>query len=719
MTEEKKRKVISRRDFLILLGVGGGLLVGVKLGIPFARLKIAEVLDSGGGMGGVNATPDAWFQISPDNKVTLYVPKVEMGQGIHTALAQIAAEDLGINWDDLIVKQASTNQALNDPMGTSASNSVSSLYLPLREASSLMREMLHQKGAEILNIPPENLIVKEGALFTKDGKEKLITLGEISAQVEEWGFPKEIPALKAQSDFEFIGKSLDRVDIEAKLLGTAIFGFDVKIPNMVYGAIARPPHINAKMLDASPGKALDIPDVVDVVIQEDFAGVVAKNRTAAYAGLDALEITWSDGDNLQQADIESLVTVGNGDPIIIQKEGREDLSGIVPTHSAEYRSGMAYHAHIEPQAATADVRPDRVDIWASTQSANSLQSAIAELIERDKEEIFVTPTYLGGGFGRKIDKRPALEAARLSAAVGLPVHIGWNREEDFQHGFVRPPTHNILNADTDEKGFIATLEHLQASGDVALPFMPEIAGSVLGADFGAWRGATIPYGIPNIRTVAYRIPLPIQTGWWRGLGLFANVFAIESFMDELAILHSADPVDYRIQQLPDDETGIRFENVLTDVADLSGWYQQRETEIGYGVAMSIDVKTTVALVAKVSVEDDKIIVHQIFSSVDPGLAINPEGVRNQTLGAITMGVSAALKEEVIIEDGKFTKTNFSDYPLLTMKESPEISINILSGAKKPFGMGEPPIGPVAAAIANAVFNLTGKRLRTIPLKFEE
>jgi len=324
---------------------------------------------------------------------------------------------------------------------------------------------------------------------------------------------------------------------------------------------------------------------------------------------------------------------------------------------------------------------------------------------------------LGGGFGRKIEKRAAVEAARLSAAVGQPVHIGWSRQEDFQHGFVRPPTHSILTAATDEQGFITTIIHQQASGDVAFPFLPEIAGKVLGADFGAWRGATIPYQIPNIRTIAYRIQLPVQTGWWRGLGLFANVFASESFMDELADAHAADPVDYRMQQMRDDEIGSRMKKVLADVADLSGWYQQRESDLGYGVAMSIDVNTVVGLVAKVAVEDKKIVVQQIFASVDPGLVINPEGARNQILGAITMGVSAALKEEVIVEDGVFVKDNFSSYPLLTMKESPEIIINLLSGADQPFGLGEPPIGPVAAAIANAVYNLTGERLRTIPLRF--
>jgi isoquinoline 1-oxidoreductase beta subunit len=717
MTDQEKRKVISRRDFLILLGVGSGLLIGVRLGIPFGRLKIAEVLDAAEGLGGIDATPDAWFQISSDNKVTLYLPKVEMGQGVHTALAQIAIEDLGINWDDLIVKQASTNQSLNDPMGTSASSSVSGLYLPLREAAALMREMLHQKGAEILNILPEDLVVKEGALFSKEDQELLITFGEISSQVDEWEFPKEVPPLKVEKDFQFIGKSMDRVDIESKLLGTAIFGFDVKLPNMAYGAIARPPRINAKILNASPGQALDIPDVIEVVIQEDFVGVVAKNRTAAYQGLEALEITWSDGDYIQQADIDALTRVGNSDAIVVQKEGSVNLSDLTPTHTAEYRTGMAYHAHIETQAATADVRSDSVAVWASTQSSMSLQSAIAEALGRDEEEVFVTPAYLGGGFGRKIEKRAAVEAARLSAAVGQPVHIGWSRQEDFRHGFVRPPTHSILNAITDEEGYITAIEHLQASGDVAFPFLPQVAGKVLGADFGAWRGATIPYRIPNIRTVAFRIQLPVPTGWWRGLGLFANVFSSESFMDELADAHSADPVDYRLRQLRDDEIGIRMKSVLADVADQSGWYQQRESDVGYGLAMSIDVNTVVALIAKVAVDDAKIIVRQIFASVDPGLIINPEGARNQILGAITMGVSAALKEEVIIEDGVFVKDNFSRYPLLTMEESPKISINLLSGANQPFGLGEPPIGPVAAAIANAVYNLTGERIRNLPLRF--
>jgi isoquinoline 1-oxidoreductase beta subunit len=718
MTKTKKNRRLSRRDFLIIVGVaGGGLLLGTRVALPFARLKVAELFDSGAAPGGLDAEATAWFQITPENTIKLFIPKVEMGQGIHTALAQIAAEELEIEWQQLEVIQAGTGQGLDDNFGTGASNSVSTLYQPIREAAATMRQVLQIEAAQQMGVSPDVLQVQNG-YFSVQGNSQSLSYWEIANRPGEWEIPETPPSLKSSQNFRFIGKSLERVDLRDKILGKAIFGYDQHLPDMLYGAVARPPSIGAKLKSAQAGEAASRPGVVKIVIEDDFVGVAAETREQAYSAVNAMDLEWETEKNWQQADIEALVTVGQGKGVVIQKEGNPERALKESTLiEAEYRTPMAFHAHLEPQTATVDVKPDRVDVWASTQFPVRLREFIAKAIDRKEEQVFVTPTYLGGGFGRKIGTEAATEAARLSAAAGRPVHIGWNRPEDFLHGFLRPPTHHVFKGVLNGQR-VAALEHQQASGAVAFPFLSGMFKAILGADFGAWRGAMISYEIPDKGTTAWLPELPLATGWWRGLGLLANTFAIESFMDELAHAAGADPLDFRLNHLPNDETGQRRKRVLETVAEKAGWGTTLPTGHALGVANSIDVGTAVAQIAEVSIEQDEIRVHKITSVVDPGLVINPDGAISQVQGSIVMGLSSTLIEEVTVEDGQLAADNFNRYPILQMSAIPEIEVILLESGETPNGMGEPPIGPVAAAVANAVFALTGERLRNLPLKLK-
>jgi isoquinoline 1-oxidoreductase beta subunit len=297
------------------------------------------------------------------------------------------------------------------------------------------------------------------------------------------------------------------------------------------------------------------------------------------------------------------------------------------------------------------------------------------------------------------------------------VHVGWTRVEDMRYGYFRPPTHHALRA-TLAAGRIQAIEHQQASGEVAFGFLPRFLSRLMGADFGAWRGAMIAYAAPHVRTVAWRNQLPMPTGWWRGLGLLANTFAVESFIDELAHAAGADPLQFRLDHLPGDEHGQRLRRVLTTAAERAGWGTQAPTGRARGLACCIDVKTAVAQIAEVSVEDDKIRVHHVTAVVDPGLLVNPDGATAQTQGAIIMGLGSTLIEEITVKDGAITAGNFDAYPLLTLKDAPEIEVALIESGDQPYGMGEPPIGPIAAAVANAVFVLTGQRLRQLPLKLK-
>jgi isoquinoline 1-oxidoreductase beta subunit len=592
------------------------------------------------------------------------------------------------------------------------------MYEPLRQAAAIVREALRTEAARELGVAAGTLTVK-GGVFSTDDSKKTISYGELAARIKTVALPETPPELKEVEEFQIIGKSVPRVDLKGKILGKALYGYDVRLPGMLYGAVARPKQFGAKLVRAAEGDAASQPGVVKVVIDGDFAGIVAQTREQAYSALLNLDLEWKTDRIWQQEDIEKMVTAGNGDGVVIQRVGDSNnpLQGS-KIISAEYRTPMAFHAHLEPQAATADVQQDKVEVWVSTQSPVSVRDAVAEELGRKPEEVVVHGMFMGGGFGRKVGTNQAVEAARLSAAVGKPVHTGWNRTEEIRNGFVRPPTHHRLQASLDTSGKVAGLINDQASGEVAFSFFPGFLQILMGADFAAWRGAIVPYDIPNCRTTAWVFEMPMWTGWWRGLGLMANVFAIESFMDEVAGVAGSDPIDFRLSHLPQTDHGKRQKRVLEAVRDHSGWGKSLPDGQGMGVAICSDVNTVVAQVAEVTVTGKTIKVNKVTAVVDPGLAINPDGVAAQTQGAITMGTSATLVEEAIVKDGQFTASNFTGYPLLTNRDAPDIDVVLLESGKTPYGMGEPPIGPIAAAIANAVYAATGTRLRKLPLRLE-
>ena len=717
----KRRWRISRRSFLISTGVlGTGLALGYGFGLPAARLRIAETLEAGGGQPSrIEATPTAWFEIKADNSVTFYAPKVEMGQGVHTSLAQIAVEELEIDWAQLRVLQSTTSRGPYDSGGTSGSNSVASLYKPIREMAATMREMLRTEAARQRAVQPSDLSIAKGFIALTSDPNRKLSYGEIVKNAGPWQIPKEAPALKARAQFHTIGKPLPRVDFLDKLTGKAVYGYDARLPNMLYGAIARPPTIAATLRSAAVGEADKQPGVVDVIAERDFAAVIGESRAAAYAGLNAMQLEWNTGKLWQQSEIEDMITVGKGSGVLIQTQGNAEAQlNAAQVLTAEFRTPMAAHAHLEAQAALADVRADSATIWVSTQFTELVRQEVTRILGFQASSIEVIPTFLGGGFGRKSGIEPAVEAARLSQAVGRPVHVGWSRSEDFRHGYVRPPTHHRLRARLNG-GRIDAIEHEQASGHVAFDFLPGALTGIMGADFGAWRGAILHYAAPHIRTMAWRTKLPVRTGWWRGLGLLANTFAIESFIDELAHNAGIDALQFRLDNLPDDENGQRLRAVLQQVAQRSNWGAPLPAGHARGLACCIDARTVVAQVAEISLEGPQskdIRVHRVSAAIDPGLVINPDGAIAQSQGAIVMGLGSTLLEELTIKDGQFSSSNFDSYPIMTMRRTPQIDIDLLESGEIPFGMGEPPIGPVAAAVANAVFALTGQRLRSLPLR---
>ncbi|MFT5194518.1 MAG: isoquinoline 1-oxidoreductase beta subunit [Cellvibrionaceae bacterium] len=717
---KKRRFRVTRRGFLIGLGsTGVGLALGVTLGRkPFYRF-VAGFLNGGETPASLGSDPLAWFEVYPDNRVKIFVSKVEMGQGIHTAIGQIAGEELDIPWENIEVAQGGTAIGPDDSFGTGGSNSVVSTFEPARMAAATLRQMILLEGARKLGVTADKVETNMGTVRLISDNDKTLTYGDIVAGVTEWAeFDGEV-VLKPTSEFAFIGQSLPRVDLEAKIRGEATYGYDVRVDNMLYGAVAHSPTIAGKMISASAGDAEGRPGVVKVVIDIDagFAGVVAKTRQQAQSALGSLEIEWDSGKLWSQEEIDALFDVSDGSGIVIQKEGQaESVVGDSPTLTADYATPFAIHAHLEPQAALVDVKDGKAVVYASIQMQGFARTAVAEVTGIDEENIEVTPTYLGGGFGRKLGTEATEEAARLSMAVQQPVHVGWTRPQDMRDGYFRPPTRHRLSAKLEGDKAVA-INHNQSSGEVAFPFLPGFLAPIMGTDFGSWRGAFNFYGKIENRQLSHHLAaLPVLTGWWRGLGLLANTFATESFMDEMAHTAGVDPLQFRLDHLGDDAFGLRMKAVLVAVAEKADYEAPLPAGHALGIACSVDVDTVVAMVAEVSVDEaGAITVHRAVQALDPGLVINPDGALAQTQGSIVMGLSSTLLEEMTITNGVVRPRNFDGYPLITIDRTPDIQVVFLESDGKPRGMGEPPIGPVAAAVGNAVFNLTGGRVRQLPM----
>ncbi len=663
-------------------------------------------------------TPLLWFEVKADNQIILYSPKVEMGQGTFTGLAQITADELEVDISQIKVIHAPTASGNIDGMSTGGSTSISSLWQPLRELAATMREMLKNEAARMLETTAAELTVKEGVI---SGNGRSLTYGEIAKEVQEWAIP-DVPPLKEVKAYQFVGKPVPRIDLRDKVVGAPIFGMDATMPDMLYGAVARPSSIGAKYAGADTSKAEKMPGVVKIVKEKDFVGVVARSRMEAEMAKEAVKVTWDTEKNWQAEDIEEMVKVGKGDPVVIQKQGRarrilDNEEGVI---TAEYKSPIGAHAQLEPNGAVAYVDGDKATVMISTQVVSITRSELAGRLGLKEENVNIVPTYLGGGFGRRLHTPNAMQAALMSRAVGRPVKCFFNRREEFQNDTFRPPTHHVLRAKLGEDGLIRAIEHNLSSGDVMFgsPIFPAIAQPILGADLGAWRGGMIQYGkIPHYRTVSWRVKLPFATSWWRSLGLLANTFAIESFMDELAIQAGKDPVQFRLDQIQEDEAGHRLKEVIKAAADRAGWKDGVNNGRAMGFAASTDANTPCAHVAEVSIENGEIKVHKVSCVIDPGLAVNPDQVRAQCEGSVIMGLSAAMYEKMTVKDSQLLPTIYGPYRMALMKDAPkEIDVVILENADTPGAVGEPPLGPIGAAIANAVFRLTGQRLREMPLE---
>lgn len=716
MTKQKKK--FSRRKFFKRAGIVLGGTVAV---VYFGRHAIRRfVYHTGATMdlpsGVLDFDTDLWFEVMPDNTIKLKSPKVEMGQGIFTGFAMLAAEELDVPVEQIKVVPGSSKDSAADMAGTGGSSSTHSLYQNIREVAATLREMLKLAAAKHWSLDVSQIKTDDGKVFA-EGKE--MTYAELVEATSEWDEP-DTPTLKPRSEFKHIGTDRPRIDLAPKVMGEPIFVLDAELPDMRFAVRLEPAYIGATLKSLDTSEAESFPGVEQVVQDSELVAVVADSRYAAEMGALKLAASaeWDVPKMWQQSDIDELVTVGKSSKTSLQKDGKpakifeQDEAAVL---RQEYRTPLGAHAHLEPNGVVVHVQADKAIAYAGSQNIGFVQQEIAKATGLSKSDVEIRNSYLGGSFGRRVFKSIATDAARISKITGKPIKLFRTRESEFQNGLFRPATHHVLQGKINEDGRIEAVQHDIATGDMGIRMLfGEMGVTMLGADlFSATHGAKFLYDIEHRHANAWDVKMPVPTTIWRGVGMFQNTFAIESFINELAQKAGQDPLQLRISHLTsDDETVQRMKKALEAAAP--AWNAPKPEGVGRGIACGEDRKTPAVAVVEVQQVDGQVRVTKVTQVIDPGIAINPEGIRQQVEGCTMMGISASMYEGLFVEDGQIMNSNFHAYPMASLKDTPEIETIILENSEKPSGVGEPPIAPMAPAIAHAIFELTGERKREIP-----
>lgn len=710
--------ILSRRTFLKASGLT------IALSITPLGFEIINASEKKEGF-----KPNVWFEITPDNKVTITIGASEMGQGSHTGLAMIIADELEADWKQVRIRQAPGEAPYNNPiLGaqiTVASASIRGFFEPLRKAGATGRVMLIKAAAETWKVPEEECEAFNSTIkHKKTGK--VLTYGKICQKAATLPIP-ENPPLKNETQFRYIGKNIARVDIPDKVEGKAIFGLDLKIPDMLYGVLARPPAYNAKPLTFDEQAAMSIKGVKKVVQTPRGIAVVADTLEAAWKGREALKVNWDRGSHPQMDNefIEKYFMECLDRPGAVAKkvgDAKKALEEAPKKYEAIYYVPHIAHALMEPINCTAYVQDDRCDIWAPTQSQTGTKMIASKLSGLPPEKVHVHTTYLGCGLGRRAQIDFVSEAVIVSKALGRPVKIVWTREEDLKYDLFRAATCQRIKAGLDNQGHVIAWDHKVVCTSILKTTNPAMIKD--GVDiYCLWGIIDTPkppvlshtvYEFPNFYVEQFLSELPIPACPWRSVQNAPNAFIMECFMDELAHLTGKDPVEFRMHLL---KNNIRARRVLEAVAEKAGWGKPIPKGNGRGIAQHSCFGSYVAQVVDLTVDKNNgsIKVERVVCAVDCGLAILPDAVIAQIQGSIILGISTALKEEILFENGGVRSENFNDYKLIKMSEVPEIEVYIIPSKEKIGGIGEPGVTPVAPAIANAVFNATGARIRRLPL----
>ncbi|OZB18827.1 MAG: isoquinoline 1-oxidoreductase [Marinobacter sp. 34-60-7] len=729
--------VMNRRNFLkVTTGASGGLLLSLSL-------PGCASLDTGYQETTGEWRPDAWLELTRDDRIVFTLARVEMGQGTYTGLTTLVAEELDVPPERIEVVFAPVDAAYRNPLFglqlTGGSTSVASSWEPLRTAGASARLLLVQAAARVWQVEAGSCSTRDGVVVHPNGSD-LLRYGELVPLADQESLPAEVP-LKPRSEWRYLGRDRGRLDAHAKVTGQAEYGIDVDLPGMLYAVMGRSPRYGGRAESFNRETLIAMPGVVDAFITERGVAIVADRYWRARKAQQAIEVSWDNseaiavsGDDVfasyrQAADDDPGETERQDGDVEALPEGEGWLT-------AEYEQPYLAHATMEPMNATAWYRDGKMDVWAPTQAPDLGRIAAARQSDLSPGDINLHTTFLGGGFGRRLTQDYIEEVAAIAVRLSKPVKLIWSREDDMRHGFLRPAMLHRMAARLDGAA-LTGWDHqivgpqildwyVRNAAPAQYPWAPKFLCDTLGKmglaaegiatpkDISAIEGAVgYPYQVPNVRVRHTHTDPGVPITWWRSVGYSHNGFAVETFMDELAHQVGDDPYAFRLKLLAQEP---RHRQVLERAARLAGWGEPLPEGRARGMALFKSFGTYVAQVVEASITYGEIIVHRVVCSVDCGQVVNPRIVEDQIAGGILFGLTAALYGEITLQDGEIQQSNFHDYRLLTMHQAPVINVDIVDSAESPTGVGEPGVPPVIPALGNALFALTGNRQRRLPFR---
>ena len=714
----KTASTLSRRT-LLRRAAGGGFLLGFYL--PIAKAAPSNTA-FGTAATAAPFAPNAFIRIDRLGKITLVMPQVEMGQGVYTSLPMIIAEELDAAFDTVEVEHAPPSDALYaNPVfhlqATGNSNSIRAFWTPLRKAGAGARALLVEAAAKQWGVDPSTCTTANNqVIHTASGRK--LGYGELAASASGKSPPTD-PPLKAPKDFRLIGKPLKRLDTPGKVNGKALYGIDMMPTGVKFATIAASPVFGGKVGSVDDRAAKAVPGVRQIVVLDDLVAVVGDHFWAAKQGLEALEIVWNDGPNANVDSVQiwnQIKAASERHGAIARAAGDADKA-LSDGEKIEAQFAMPFlaHAPMEPINCTVEVKPGSCELWTGTQVCARAQAAAAKLTGLPLGKVIVHNQLLGGGFGRRLEVDGVEKAVRVAQKVSGPVKVVWSREEDIQHDLYRPIYYDRLEA-TLKDGRIDGWHHRITGSSIVARWLPP--AYTKNVDFDAVDSAVdVPYDIPHLRIEYVRDEPPaVPTGFWRGVGPNNNVFAIESFIDELAHKAGQDPLDFRLAMLGKSP---RLKAALQLAAQKAHWGEPLPARAGRGIAVQVAFASFIATVAEVEVDKDgEVRVRRITSAVDTGIAVNPDTIVAQLQGGLIFGLTAALYGEITISKGRVQQSNFNDYRMLRIDQAPAIDVHLIKSGEAPGGIGETGTTAAPPAVRNAIYAATGIALRRLPIDRE-
>ena len=708
---------MQRRQFLKASAAAtGGLVIGFTLPVG-NKMAIAQSAPT------ANVAPNAFLRIARDGSVTVQVKHLEFGQGVMTSLPMLVAEELDCDWTKVRAEMApAAPQFAHTMFGmqmTGGSSSVANSWMQMRTVGAGARAMLVSAAASKWKVDAAKCRTDNGFVIGPAGQKA--GYGTLADTANALAVPANIK-LKDPKDFKIIGKPTRRVDAPGKIDGSAIFGLDVtprQVPNLHTAVVMHPPIFGAKVKRFDASKVKGVPGVTHVIQTSNGVAVVAKNFWAAKRGRDLLTVEWGlgPGSKADTADLKKAYReLGQKTGIVAKPGNIEGLKAAAKTVTAEYEVPYLAHAPMEPLNCTVSVKKDSCEIWVGSQFQTVDQAAAAKTVGLKPEQVKLNTMIAGGGFGRRANPASdyVIEAVEIARDAKVPVKTVWTREDDIKGGYYRPMYVHRVNAGIDAAGKIIGWDHTIVGQSIieGTAFEPMMVKG--GIDSTSVEGVVdTPYDIANMQVSLHTTRTGVPGLWWRSVGHTHTAFVMETMMDDLAKAAGKDPVAFRRDHLVKHP---RVATVLALAAEKAGWGSPLPNGVARGIAVHESFGTVCAEVAEVSVDKGQIKVRRVVAAIDCGLAVNPLTISAQVEGAIAFGLSAALYGQLTLKDGVVEQSNFHDYPVLRIADMPKIEVHIVQGGSVPTGVGEPGTPPIAPAVSNAIFALTGKRLREMPFK---